>query len=229
MTDATHHHETPAHHDAHVHHASPPWGLQKAFYAAGLGAIVVGGIYFGEPILMPAALADLLAFALAPLVARLRLIGLGRVPSVLVTVLLAFVVIGAFGTYVLTGIAALARALPRYESNLAHKINSLRGAAAGNSVFATASAMLQRLDNDFHRAAEIGHSPSDRASLAATGRGGNSPRRNIRRCISWRALSVRCFEPLATGSIVIIFVIFILLQKEDLRDRFIQARGRRAI
>src|SRR5271170_2475399 len=81
------------------------WTLQNAFYAAGLAAIIVAGIYFGEPILMPAALAILLAFALAPLVAWLRSLHLGRVPSVILTVLLAFVVIGALGTYVVTEIA----------------------------------------------------------------------------------------------------------------------------
>src|SRR5579862_7812330 len=65
--------------------------LQNAFYAAGLAAIIVAVIYFGQPILMPAALAILLAFALAPLLAWLRSLGLGRVPSVIFTVLFAIV------------------------------------------------------------------------------------------------------------------------------------------
>lgn len=55
-------------------------GLQNAFAGAGLGAIIVGVIYFGQPILMPAALAILLAFALAPLVARLKSSASGEFP-----------------------------------------------------------------------------------------------------------------------------------------------------
>src|SRR5215469_2348845 len=128
MTETVHQPEVPA------PDVTPPWTLQDAFYAAGLAAIIVGAVYFGEPILMPVAVAVLLAFALAPLVARLRYLGLGRVPSVMVTVLLAFVVIGALGTYIVTEFASLAHALPRYETNIAHKINSLRSAAEGNSL-----------------------------------------------------------------------------------------------
>src|SRR5271165_1026565 len=141
MTDAPQIEPAPAEVTAH-------WTLQSAFYAAGLAAIIVGVIYFGEPILMPAALAILLAFALAPLVARLRTLGLGRVPSVLVTVLLAFFVIGGFVTYIATELAQLAAALPHYETNLSRKITSIRTAAEGNSLIASANAVLQKLDND---------------------------------------------------------------------------------
>jgi predicted PurR-regulated permease PerM len=200
---------------------SARWTLQNAFYAAGLAAIIVGGMYFGEPILMPAALAVLLAFALAPLVARLRVIGLGRVPSVMVTVLLAFVVIGALGSYILTEIGELAHALPRYESNIAHKINSLRSAAEGNSLYGTASAVLQRLDNDLSKeskpAQNTAAGPKPLAVELISQQ--NTPLHIV------ESIAGPLLEPLATIGIVIIFVIFILLQKEDLRDRFIRLAG----
>jgi predicted PurR-regulated permease PerM len=214
MSDATHLPDTPS-------TDVPRWTLQNAFYAAGLSAIIVGGMYFGEPILMPAALAVLLAFALAPLVARLRVIGLGRVPSVMVTVLLAFVVIGALGSYILTEIGQLAHALPSYESNIAHKINSLRNAAEGNSLYGTASAVLQRLDNDLTTQGK----PAPNTAAA--------PKPVVVELTSQQSTPLHIvesiagplLEPLATIGIVIIFVIFILLQKEDLRDRFIRLAG----
>ena len=215
MTDVPHTPEPPA------AEMSARWTLQNAFYAAGLAAIIVGGIYFGEPILMPIALAVLLAFALAPLVARLRVFGLGRVPSVMVTVLLAFVVIGALGSYIFTEIGELAHALPRYESNVAHKINSLRSAAEGNSFYETASAVLQRLDNDLtqEKPAAKTAAAAPKPMLVELTSQQNTPIHIV------ESIAGPLLEPLATVGIVIIFVIFMLLQKEDLRDRFIRLAG----
>ncbi len=204
--------------------ASARWGLQNAFYAAGLGAIIVGVIYFGQPILMPAALAILLAFALAPLVARLRTIGFGRMPSVVVTVLFAFMVIGVLGTYIVTEFAQLAAALPRYESNLAHKINSIRNAAESNSLIATATGVLQRLDNDLsspQKSASAGTQMIPQPVVVEVPSQENTPLHVVKNIVG------PLLEPLATTGIVIVFVVFILLQKEDLRDRFIHLAGAR--
>ena len=52
--------------------------------------IVVGALYLGSEILIPLALAILLSFMLAPIVTRLRRWHLGRIPSVLLVVLLVF-------------------------------------------------------------------------------------------------------------------------------------------
>ena len=194
--------------------------LQEAFYAAGLAAIIVAAIYYGQPILMPAALAVLLAFALAPLVSGLRGMGLGRVPSVVVTVLFAFVVIGALGTYIVTEVAHLAAAMPRYETNLTHKINSIRKAAESNGWFASAQAMLQRLDNDLSASGPAAAPKAAEQQNYVEVRPQKSTPIEIVESIVGPLL-----EPLATAGIVIIFVVFILLQKEDLRDRFIRLAG----
>jgi predicted PurR-regulated permease PerM len=215
MTEAAHQPEVP------VPDVTPPWTLQDAFYAAGLAAIIVGAIYFGEPILMPVAVAVLLAFALAPLVARLRTLGLGKTPSVFVTVVVALAVLLALGTYIGTEFAALTHALPRYESNIAHKINSLRSAAEGNSLYNTASAVLQRLDNDLSAtgkpAAKVAAAP--KPMLVEISQQQDTPIRLIQTIVG------PLLDPLATIFIVFIFVIFILFQKDDLRDRFIRLAG----
>lgn len=211
-----------------AHHSDGPetptsWELQNAFYAAGLAAIIVAVIYFGQPILMPVALAVLLAFALAPLVAWLKALGLGRIPSVGLTVLTAFVVIGALGTYIFSEVAHLASGMPRYTHNLELKINSIRSAALSNGLFAGAQAMLERLDNDL--TAPTGHQPGTAAKpaqqppLQVEIRPQDTPLRVVQTIVG------PLLEPLATTGIVIIFVMFILLQKEDLRDRFIHLAG----
>ncbi len=214
--------ETVDHAETATPDASARWGLQSAFYAAGLGAIIVGIIYFAQPILMPAALAILLAFALAPLVARLRTIGFGRVPSVVVTVLFAFMVIGVLGTYIFTEFTQLAVALPRYESNLVHKINSIRNAAESNSLIATATGILQRLDNDLsapQKSAAARAQTTPQPVVVEAPSQEDTPLHVIKNVVG------PLLEPLATTGIVIVFVVFILLQKEDLRDRFIRLAG----
>ena len=52
-------------------------------------AIVVAALYFGRPVLLPLAVGVLFAFALAPLVGRLRRIGVGKFLSVLIAAVLA--------------------------------------------------------------------------------------------------------------------------------------------
>lgn len=214
-----------AHHSA-THGPDGPsrHGLQSAFYGAGLATIIVAVVYLGRPILMPAALAILLAFALAPVVERLRRLHLGHVPSVLMTVLFAFVIIGALGTYIGTEFAQLAGDLPLYETNLTHKIDSIRGAAQGNGIIGQASAMLAKLDNEFTGAVANANPPpqaSAKPLVVEIHENEGGPWHIV------QAVVGPLLEPLATATIVIIFVVFILLQKEDLRDRFIRLAGAR--
>jgi len=63
--------------------------------AWGIIALVVAGLYWLQAVLIPLALAVLLTFLLSPVVSTLRRRGLGRVPSVLVTALLAISILGA--------------------------------------------------------------------------------------------------------------------------------------
>src|ERR1700726_1384898 len=86
--------------------------LTPKFMTAVIAAVVVGAIYFGRPVLMPLSLAVLMSFALAPLVAVLRHVRLGHVPSVLLSLCVALVLIAGLGTFVGSQLAGLARDLP---------------------------------------------------------------------------------------------------------------------
>src|SRR5580698_8269211 len=100
-----------------------PSSLHEKYMATVMAAIVVATLYFGQPIFVPLALAILLSFGLSPLVEFLRRIRFGRVPSVLVSVLFAFFMIGTLGSYIGTQIGRLATELPHYQTNLVHKIH----------------------------------------------------------------------------------------------------------
>lgn len=206
--------------------------LVKAAAAAILAALIIAALYFGRPVLVPFALAVLLAFALSPAAELLRRTGLPRALAVIVTVTAAVLLIGGFGAFVGTQIGLLAADLPHYQVNLTHKIESVRGAAAGNSIVSNASALFANLDKAI----------VDRPAAAPHGAQPATPllRQNVPRPIP---VEVRqpdlapfqviesivdpLLEPLATLSLAIIFVIFILLQKDDLRNRFISLVGSR--
>jgi predicted PurR-regulated permease PerM len=76
--------------------------------------------------LIPITLAVLLSFLLAPLVNLLRRVHLGRIPSVLLAVLLALTVILALGGVMGTQVAGLAEDVPRYALTIQQKIDTLQ-------------------------------------------------------------------------------------------------------
>jgi predicted PurR-regulated permease PerM len=100
----------------------------------GIVALVMVSLYWLQAVLIPLALAVLLTFLLSPVVSALQRRGLGRVPPVLVTVLLALSILGATGWTLTRQLVTLADELPRYRLNIHHRIADLRGASQGGSM-----------------------------------------------------------------------------------------------
>ena len=96
-----------------------------------LFVMVVVTLYLGKAVLMPITLALLLAFLLAPLVAFLRRLHLGRVPSVLIGVVVAIGLIFAIGAVIGTQIAELTKDLPHYAPAIEAKVNKVRAYTVG--------------------------------------------------------------------------------------------------
>ena len=189
-------------------------------------AIVVAALYFGRPVLLPLAVGVLFAFALAPLVGRLRRIGVGRVPSVLIATVLAIAVTGAIGGYITTRTVELAGDLPRYQTNLIEKIRSVRGTTMQGGAVERATTLLKTLRDQL---VTKGNAPPPIESKAAD-QGKEPVQVQIQEPeaepIELAAAFVWSLAGFLLGSgIVVIFVVFILLYKEDIRDRFIRLAG----
>src|ERR1700759_3548539 len=110
-----------------------PDSLSQKFMTAVIFAVVVSGLYFGRPVLLPLALAVLMSFALAPLVGLLRRLRLGDVGPVLICVLLAGVVMSSLAPFMAAQLASRPADLPRYQTNLSHKVQSVVGTAIHNN------------------------------------------------------------------------------------------------
>ena len=194
--------------------------------------IVVGALYFGRDVFVPLALAGLLCFALAPLITALRRRGLPRTPAVITVVILAFLGIFAFGFVVAGQVYQLGASLPRYEYNIREKVGSLQSGAPGGSLIERAAEVLRDLRQDIEDATqppteEQGTSPlqpeaSEPDPIPVQVRQPDpAPLQMLQTVVG------PLVQPLATTGIVIVFVVFMLLQREDLRDRFIRLVGSR--
>jgi predicted PurR-regulated permease PerM len=105
--------------------------------------VVIAALYFGRDVFVPLALAGLLSFALAPLIAILRHRGVPRTPAVITVVLVAFAGIFIFGFIVAGQVSQLGASLPRYEYNIREKIGSLQSDAPGGGLFDRAAGVAR--------------------------------------------------------------------------------------
>src|SRR4051812_14012980 len=205
---------------------SPPDDtLTPKFMTAVIAAVVVVGLYFGRPVLMPLALAVLMSFALGPLVALLRRVHLGHLPAVLLSLLVALVMLTGIGIFVGSQFTGLARDLPSYQNNIARKIESVRGSATGNGTFArlnhTIEALADQITGTRPNAPTAGV-PAEEKPVPVEIRATSLAPWEMAQDILGPLL-----EPLGVIALVLVFVGFILLQKDDLRDRFVRLAGSR--
>lgn len=194
----------------------------SALLTLAVGVVVVAALYLGRDVLVPIMLAVLLSFILAPLVALLRRIHLGRVPSVIIAVLLALGVIGFVGGIVGTQVASLASNVPSYAATVQKKVAALRETSLGRL-----PETLGRLSRQLERAG-VAEEPVQRGRAAPDAghpipvevhEPPSSP------LATARNLLAPILAPLETTLIVIVVAIFVLLQREDLRDRLIRLFG----
>lgn len=181
-------------------------------------------LYVGQEVFIPLALALLLTFTLAPIVSFLRKRRVPKIAAVLMAVASACLVIAAFGFIVAGQVANLADNVPTYQRNIVAKVQALSQAGSGNGVLEHISKVVERIGSEMQDSAE--ESKEDAAS--------KSPRRDpmpveiVTRSNPIQTLGnfiLPLISPFATAGLVIVLVIFMLLEREELRDRFIRLVG----
>ena len=185
--------------------------------------VVIAGLYLGRQVLIPFSLAVVLAFLLTPVVEAVQKLQLGRVPAVLVVLLLVFTVIGSVGWVVTGQLMDIVEQFPNYKSNIHDKIESLRVPNGS------------RLRNATNTVAELSAELSEASEAAvAKSSGKAAPRRPIPVQVTQPAANApeylrEVIGPLTgvleTSAVVIVFTLFILVKREDLRNRVIRLAG----
>jgi predicted PurR-regulated permease PerM len=206
--------------------------LVSAVALAILGVIIVTALYVGREIFVPVALAILLSFVLASPVSVLQRLRVPRGIAVVGVVLFAFIIIFALGSLIASQLNRLAGDLPRYQATIQSKIQSVRGVAGGSSTLERAAGMLQDLGKELDKP-KVG-SPDKPVTPQLINPIGSRPVTPVPVEVlqpdpgaleSLRSLISPLISPLATTGIIVIFVIFILIQREDLRNRLIRLAG----
>jgi predicted PurR-regulated permease PerM len=196
-------------------------------------ATVIAILYFAREVFVPITLAVLLSFLLAPAVRWLRRLRVGRITAVALTVMVAFMAIAGFAAVVVGEVSSLAQQLPEYRYNLQTKIRSLPGMVPGGGVFRRATEMFRDLSKELSRAATQGAAESTPSAAGAS----EPP---LAKPVPVQVVAPEpgplqivqgiigpLLQPMAVGGLVIVFVIMILLEREDLRDRLLRLAGRR--
>ncbi len=185
----------------------------KPWVTFGGCVLVVVVLYWAQTVLVPIALAILLTFVLTPPVTWLQR-WIGRIPAVLAVVTLVFAVLGLAGWGLARQMDHLAEDLPRYRVNILAKIADVRGAGKGGSV-----EKLQETIEDIKT--DLGKS--------------DAPRGTVSRPVVITSEQVSGFSgftwlspvvgPVGTAGLVLAMVIFMLLERGELRDRLIGLIG----
>jgi predicted PurR-regulated permease PerM len=193
-----------------------------------IGVAVVAGLYFGREVLVPMSIAILLSFVLAPVTDVLSRLRIGRVASALIAVALAFAILGILGAIIGRQAAQLSENLPAYQVEISKKLDAVRSSAFGARMVEKAADALHGLENNIGKnAVPAPPQPAQEQTAQAVDHPlqvevHEPPPGPVQ--ILQSILSA-LLPPLATAAIVIIFVVFILLQRRDLRDRFIGLIG----
>ena len=184
-------------------------------------------LHLGQEVFLPLSMAVLLTFALSPVVSFLRNRGLPHIASVLAAVLMAFSAIGLFMLLSALQIGVLVHDLPSFQANIVQKLNALKDSGDGTGLLARVSTMFEAIN------AEISNAVPDATAAVGAGSavdGAPLPVEVIERqsvVDVLRSLIVPLIRPVATAGLVIVVVVFMLLEREEIRDRFIRLLGAR--
>ncbi len=178
----------------------------------------------GQEIFVPLALSLLLTFTLAPIVSFLRKRYVPKIAAVILAVASAFFMIAAFSFVVAGQVSNLAENIPTYQRNIVDKVHALSQAGSGNGVLAHLSKVVERVGTEMQNRAAENRDPSTTAPTNPE----PLPVEIVTRSKPIETLVnviLPLISPFATAGLVIVLVIFMLLEREELRDRFIRLVG----
>ena len=178
--------------------------------------LVIAVLYLGQEVLIPFALSLLLTFVLAPAVQRLQQLHLPRLPAVLITGVLSFALIGMIVWIIVTQTLGLAASLPGYKDNIQTKIRAM-GQNHGLG-FEKITGTIQELTKEVYKLLPPKLDERKLVPVEVV-----EPPDNILQILS--AALIPLVKPLGKAAIVIIFVIFMLFKREDLKDRLFRLMG----
>jgi predicted PurR-regulated permease PerM len=221
---------------------------RQSFYVICGVVLTMAFLYWAQKILVPIALAVLLAFILTPAVSALERRRLGRLPSVILVVLLALVLLGFIGWLIWLQLGSLANNLPAYRDEISHKLETLQRQGDSGVI-----GKVRETLGDFWPSAgkkpagQVGNEvPPDQVGphvmpppptqngpsvVQPTNRPGSSPDNPLYvetaspGWTKWLQAAGPAAEGLGDAFLVLVLVVFMLIQREGLRNRIVRLVG----
>jgi predicted PurR-regulated permease PerM len=183
--------------------------------------LVVACLYWAQDVLIPVAIAVLFTFLLAPLVTTLQRHHVPRVVAIIGVVLLAVAVVGGLGVVMVTQLLSLGEQLPQYKDNIKDKISDIRGLGRTTGLGRaqeTVTRAAGEVAREAERAAALdGKSPKPTPVVI-------HPDPTTRLSDLPKALAP-WLEPLSRAGLVVLLVPFMLLGREEMRNRLVRLIG----
>jgi predicted PurR-regulated permease PerM len=209
-----------------------------------IAAAAVAALYFGRDIFIPLAMALTLSFLLTPLVMRLERLHLRRWVSVALVVAASFLVLTVVGWVVAAQLISVVNALPNYRDNIQDKIEAIHAPSSGP--LAQTITSIKEISGSLSGEAS-GPTPPPEVEVPPVRR---MSRRELEREVTRletqtktnptpvmvvsppvpestyvRSLFLPVVKPLGTLAVVVVFTIYMLLKREDLRNRTLLLAG----
>jgi predicted PurR-regulated permease PerM len=189
-------------------------------------AVVVLILYFARELLIPLAFALTLAFLLAPAVTRLEALRAPRVVAVALTGILAFAAVFGVGYVVTRQLMSVARNLPAYRLNIQKRTAAVHSPAEQS--LETALIAVEGIGEDLTISARP-QSPKSSDTLLQFPAEQAQPVRLVdptrSQLQSNAELLFRVLRPIGTLGVIIVFTIYLLMKREDLRHRILLLAG----
>jgi predicted PurR-regulated permease PerM len=192
-----------------------------------VAVLVITILYVAKVLFLPLAFAVLFAFLLAPLVSWLERLHLPRALAAMLVILGFAALLGAAAWMMFTQLVAVTNDLPTYRENITQKLQAIH--SPSDSAFSRAQREVQRLGEELglaNSSAVLHPSPSQRSNRQL----GASPEqpvqvREVAQPTGRLDQLGGVVEPLTTTFLCVVFTFFVLLQREDLRNRVIHLSG----
>lgn len=198
-----------------------PLSLPQRLLAA---AILLAALHFGRELLVPLALAMLLAFVLAPLTTRVRRLGAPRWLAVTVVVSITLGTLLGLSLFMAGQVRGLGKELPTYQSNISDKFDRLRTELRAPGFLSDAQRVITAVESEF---AETQDQLDRKAASAAARRPARvevvpAPTGAYERVAGWLET---VGPPAALIATTLIYLVLLLLNPGDLRDRLVGLLG----
>ena len=189
-----------------------------------IAVVAIAILYLAKVLFLPLAFAIMFAFLLAPLVSWLERFHLPRSLAAVLVIAGFAALLGAAAWMLFIQLVAVTNDLPTYRDNIMQKMQAIH--SPSDSAFSRAQSEVERLSE------ELGLVNSSAVLHAQGGKSGNKgiaqtpvPVREVARPTGRLDQLGGILEPLTTSLLSVVFTFFILLQREDLRNRIIHLSG----